>query len=380
MFELQLYQTKIPQAPTTTKKISMVILEINTEKNWRGGEKQTLLTAEGLIHQGHTIELACKNDSILFQKACSKNISTRAIHSNIQLFLFLLFNGSKYDIIHVHTSKALTPCVLSKPFHSAKIIFSRRHYKTPSSFFSKWKYNSADYITTISQYIKNRLVNAGIKKPIDVIYDASILIPVNGSRIEKEYDIYTQTNKKILATVAALEDEKDPYTLVEAIAKLHATRTDFIFLHFGSGSLQDEIKQLVVEKKLESVYFFMGQTPSIEELYTLFDVFIMASKNEGFGSSVIDAFLNKVPVVSTDAGGLKELVSTRGYIAKTENATDLFEQIQACLTHSNETFIANALDFATTQLSTEYIQQQYAKLFLKLTQPTVYPTQGKIGI
>jgi glycosyltransferase involved in cell wall biosynthesis len=356
----------------------MVVLEINTEKNWRGGEKQTLLTAEGLIHQGHIVALACKKDSILLQKAHAKNISTIAIHSNIQLFLFLLFNGSKYNIIHVHTAKALTPCVLSKPFHSAKIVFSRRHYKTPSSFFSKWKYNAADYITTISQYIKNRLVDAGIKKAIDVIYDASTLMPANRARIEDEYNAYTKETKKILATVAALEDEKDPHTLVEAIEKLHAIRTDFIFLHFGSGSLLDEIKQLVIEKKLESVYFFMGQTHSIEELYTLFDVFIIASKNEGFGSSVIDAFLNQVPVVSTDAGGLKELVSNRGYVAKTGNATDLFEQIQACLTHSNGTLISNALDFATTQLSSEYIQQQYAELFLKLTQPTVHPTQGEI--
>jgi len=356
----------------------MTVLEINTEKNWRGGEKQTLLTAEGLIHQGFTVQLACKVNSVLYQKARSKNISTIAIRSNIQLFLFLLFNGSRYSIIHVHTSKALTPCVLSKPFHSAKIIFSRRHYKTPSSFFSKWKYNTADYITTISQYIKNRLMKAGVKGPIDVIHDASILMPANAARVENEYNTYTRTNKQILATVAAFEAEKDPYTLVEAIAKLHATRTDFIFLHFGSGSLLDEVKQLVVDKKLESVYFFMGQTHSIEELYTLFDVFIMASKNEGFGSSVIDAYLNKVPVVSTDAGGLKELVSNRGYVAKTGNATDLFEQIQACLTHSNETLIANAFAFATTQLSTEYIQQQYAELFLKLTQPTVHPTQGEI--
>jgi glycosyltransferase involved in cell wall biosynthesis len=378
VFELQLHQTKIPQAPTAVKKISMVVLEINTEKNWRGGEKQTLLTAEGLIHQGHTVQLACKDNSVLYQKAHAKNIYTIAIRSNIQLFLFLLFNGSRYNIIHVHTSKALTPCVLSKPFHSAKIVFSRRHYKTPSSFFSKWKYNAADYITTISQYIKNRLIKAGVKGPIDVIHDASILMPANRSRIENEYNAYTQTNKKILATVAAFESEKDPHTLVEAIAKLHTTRTDFIFLHFGNGSLLNEIKQLIVEKKLESVYFFMGQTLLIEELYTLFDVFIMASKNEGFGSSVIDAFLNKVPVVSTDAGGLKELVSGRGYVAKKGDVTDLFEQIQACLSHSNETVIANAFAFATTQLSTEYIQQQYAELFFKLTQPTIHPTQGKI--
>lgn len=356
----------------------MVILEINTEKNWRGGEKQTLLTAEGLIQQGHTVHLACKTHSALYQKATSKNIPIIAIRSNIQLFLFLVFKGSRYNIIHAHTAKALTPCALAKPFYAAKVVFSRRHYKVPASFFSKWKYNAADYITTISHYIKNRLVQADITTPIDVIYDASILIQPNAIRIENEYKTFAQSNKKILATVAAFEEEKDPFTLVKAIEKLYNKRTDFIFIHFGSGSLLDQVKQLIIEKNLKSVYFFMGQTPAIEELYSLFDVFVMASKNEGFGSSVIDAFLNKVPVVSTDAGGLNELVTERGYVAKTENAADLFEQIQSCLSNSNEELIANAFEFATTQLSSESIQQQYAELFFRLTQPTIHPTQRKV--
>lgn len=356
----------------------MRILEINTEKDWRGGEKQTLLTAEGLLDKGHTVHIACKKNSILHQKSQSKNISTIALHCNFQLFIFLLFKGSSYSLIHVHTAKALTPCVLSKPFHSAKIVFSRRHYKTPSSFFSKWKYNAADYITTISLYIKKRLQEATIHVPIDVIHDASILIPPNILRIESEYKKFTQTGKKIIATVAALEDEKDPYTLVDAIVKLHATRTDFIFLHFGSGSLLIKLKQLILEKNLESVYILMGQTPAIEELYSLFDVFVMASKNEGFGSSVIDAFFNKVPVVSTDAGGLNELVRERGYVSKTGDAGDLFDQIQYCLSNPNGARITNAYTFATTQLSTEFIQKQYEQLFFRLTQPTVDPTQGKI--
>lgn len=356
----------------------MRILEINTEKNWRGGEKQTLLTTEGLLQLGHDVTLICIKNSVLHQKAVSRKIPHVAFVSNGLLFFYLLFFGRKYSIIHTHTAKSLTPCILAKVFFNAKVIFSRRHYKVPSSLFSRWKYNAADYITTVSEYIKTQLINKGIKVPIEVIYDASIRVNPNTIRIQHEYTRFKTSGKKIIATVAAFEYEKDPYTLLNAIEKLSRERNDFIFLHFGSGSLENEIKQAINNRKMQSVYFCLGQTSSVEELYSMFDIFVISSKNEGFGSSVIDAFLNKVAVVSTDAGGLKELVSGRGYVAQTENAQSLFEQLNLCLSNPSVEIIDKAYDFAQTELSTETIQRRYEALFIELTQPAVKPAKSKV--
>jgi len=349
----------------------MRILEINTEKYWRGGEKQTLLTTEGLLQKGHKVTLVCKRKSVLHQKATSRDIANIALTNNVGLFFYLLLFGWKYDIIHTHTAKALTPCILSSFFHNTKIVFSRRHHKAPASFFSKWKYNSAHSITTVSNYIKTRLTDAGIHAPIEVIHDASILVVPNQMRIQHHFNRFLTTGKKIIATVAAFEHEKDPYTLLDAIEKLSKIRNDFIFLHFGSGSLESKIKQAITSKNLQSVYYCLGQTNSVEELYSMFTVFVMSSKNEGFGSSVIDAFLNKVPVVSTDAGGLKELVNGRGYLAETGNAQHLCEQINNCLSNSSKEAVDKAYIFATKELSSSTIQNQYEQLFIKLTQPTV---------
>ncbi len=349
----------------------MRILEINTERGWRGGEKQTLLTVEGLLQLGHTVTLLCKKNSALHTKALEQNIPHVTVSSTIDLLFYLIFNASSFDIIHTHTAKSLTPCALSKAFHSTKIIFSRRHYKTPSSVFSKWKYNAAHAITTVSAYIKSQLTAAGITAPVHVIYDASVFVEPNTARIQKEYGNYLQTGKKIIAAIAAFEAEKDPYTLVESVALLHAQRNDFIFLHFGSGSLKNAIEQLVKTKGLESIYFFPGQTPAIEELYSMFDVFVMTSRNEGFGSSVIDAFLNKVPVVSTNAGGLKELVENRGYLADVGDTKKIADHLNTCLENPSAEYINDAYTFAITELSSTTIQKQYEALFLSLAQPTV---------
>jgi glycosyltransferase involved in cell wall biosynthesis len=351
----------------------MRILEINTEQYWRGGEKQTLLTTEGLLQKSHDVVLLCKKNSTLHQKAISRAIPYVSISSNIDLFFYLIINARKFDIIHTHTAKSLTPCILSRFTHNTKVVFSRRHHKIPSSFFSKWKYNAADFITTVSQYIKKRLVDGGISAPVKVIHDASIFVVPNPIRIQHHYNKYLRLGKKIIATVAAFEHEKDPHTLLAAIEALSKVRTDFIFLHFGSGSLEYEISQEITHRNLGSVYYCLGQTNSIEELYSMFDVFVISSKNEGFGSSVIDAFLNNVPVVSTDAGGLKELVEGRGYLAETGNPQCLCEQINKCLSSDSSEQIKKAYLFASTELSTDTIQTQYEELFTRLTNPTVHP-------
>src|SRR5690606_4062338 len=63
------------------------------------------------------------------------------------------------------------------------------------------------------------------------------------------------------------------------------------------------------ELGLQDVYVFAGFQEGIENLYRLMDVFVLSSRYEALGSSVLDAFLYGVPVVATNAGGLAELLS-----------------------------------------------------------------------
>ncbi len=71
------------------------------------------------------------------------------------------------------------------------------------------------------------------------------------------------------------------------------------------------------ELGLESHYIFAGFQSDIEDLYRLMDVFVLSSRQEALGTSVLDAFLYSVPVVSTDAGGLREsLADGRGILCK----------------------------------------------------------------
>lgn len=120
----------------------------------------------------------------------------------------------------------------------------------------------------------------------------------------------------VLATAAAMSSEKDPLTLIRAIHAVRQVRSDFVFLHLGaSGDTEYAARELVHDLGLEQHYIFAGFHRGIEDIYRLMDVFVLSSQSEALGTSVLDAFLYRVPVVSTDAGGLKEsLAQGRGLL------------------------------------------------------------------
>lgn len=109
--------------------------------------------------------------------------------------------------------------------------------------------------------------------------------------------------------------------MIRAVDALAKTRVDFIFVHFGAGGNNEEkARALVGELGLESIYLFAGFRKGVEDFYAAMDVFAMSSREEALGSSVFDAFLHRVPVVSTDAGGLKEsLADGRGILCAVED-------------------------------------------------------------
>src|SRR5690606_8379229 len=82
-------------------------------------------------------------------------------------------------------------------------------------------------------------------------------------------------------------------------------------------------------------YLLMGFVEEPQAYFNYFDVFIMTSQQEGLGSSVLDAFMFEVPVVATDAGGLKDLLSGgRGITIPVGNSKKLAEGIETMLQYS----------------------------------------------
>jgi glycosyltransferase involved in cell wall biosynthesis len=346
----------------------MNILEVNTEKSWRGGERQTLYNAEGLKQFNHDVTLLCLKGFPLSQHAKAKGIKVIEIKNNISAIWFFLWRAGKYDIIHSQTASNQFHALFSKLFFRVPLVYTRRVDFVPKGKLTLFKYKNTTKVIAISEAIKRILKNFGVQN-VEVISDVAVSKLLNKDRA-KDYLIKNNyLGKKILATTAALVPHKDPITLVRAIHHLSLTRTDFVFLHFGSGVLKQAVEDEIKKLNLQEYFILNGFVTDVEDFFSIMDVFVMSSEEEGLGSSVLDAFLYKVPVTSTNAGGLREVVNGNGLLSNVKDAEALAYNINELLNSKDlrDTFTETAYRYVLKNHSNEFVSLQYDRLFKRLT-------------
>jgi glycosyltransferase involved in cell wall biosynthesis len=347
------------------------ILQINTEKTWRGGERQTLYNIQGFLQRGHEVELLCRKNFPLHQKAKALDIPIHDVSNGLQAIMYLIKHARYADVIQAQTSSGQLYGVISSLFHKTPVVYTRRVDFVPHGSFTKLKYKRTNKLVAISSAVKNILEGFGLSN-ISVIPDIAIAKTLNEERARKLIHFKGWHNKKIIATVAALVPHKDPITMVQIIYHLSQMRDDFMFMHFGEGVLQHEVEKEIARLNVSRWYHLMGHIDDVEDFFSVFDAFVMSSQEEGLGSSVLDAFLYKVPVVTTNAGGLKEVVEGNGLVCDVKDAKALAISMNELLNdaHLRKDICDAAYENVIANYSLETITKKYEGVFKQLNKST----------
>ena len=298
----------------------MNIIHLSSERTWRGGEQQIAYLVDELNMLNVNNYVVCKKGSA-FEKYCiEKNLKFISIPFSNQfdiLSSIYLKNISKKinaEIIHVHSSKSHSIAVWSYFIgNRTPLVLSRKvDFPISKNFLSKIKYSCRGIkkIICVSNAIKKitqkDLPNNDL---FEVIYDGiDTLKYENADRnyLRREYNI--SEDKTIIANTSALADHKDYPTYIRMINNLH----DKIKAHYfiiGEGPEEENIKNLVKEYGLQELITFTGFRKDINKILPSIDYFVITSKTEGLGSSILDAYSAQVPVIATNAGGIPEIVT-----------------------------------------------------------------------
>jgi glycosyltransferase involved in cell wall biosynthesis len=285
------------------------ILQINTERGWRGGERQTLLTAVGLRERGHAVELLLREGSALVERARALGLVVHTAGGGFSFGCWLALHGKRYDVLHAQTAKVVAWAVVVVLAHRRPMVFSRRTSFPVGSrgWFTRLKWRRLDQMVAISEAAADAPRALGVST--QVIPSAVLPSTPNAPRVQHFLKHRALEGRRLVGTAAALSIEKDPVTLIHAAAKVCAQFEDVVFVHWGAaGAASHSAQHAITELGLQDRYLLLGFEPEVEQLFAALSVFVMSSRYEALGSSVLDAMLQNVPVVSTDAGGLKETV------------------------------------------------------------------------
>ena len=117
--------------------------------------------------------------------------------------------------------------------------------------------------------------------------------------------------KKIykIGFVCRIVAQKRPYLFFEVCKNLWKIRKDFKVIVAGDGQLLDGLKSKVKESRMEKIFEFKGNVKDPRQVYEICDITVNTSIKEGLALTSYESLAMDVPIVSSDVGGQKELIT-----------------------------------------------------------------------
>lgn len=119
----------------------------------------------------------------------------------------------------------------------------------------------------------------------------------------------------IIGNVGRLHPDKDQATLIRGFAlareKLPAKS---LLVILGTGELANDLKALSTQLAVDQSVLFLGQIPDARRYFRAFDVFALSSDHEPFGMVLLEAMAADLPIIATDCGGAREIVTGHGQL------------------------------------------------------------------
>ena len=103
-------------------------------------------------------------------------------------------------------------------------------------------------------------------------------------------------------------------------------------LIYGKGELKNKLEDLTKELQIEDKVFFKGyiSNENVPKVLNEMDIFVVPSINESFGVAAVEAMACELPVIVSNADGLKEVVENNktGFVIETKNSKAIAEKIK----------------------------------------------------
>jgi len=172
----------------------------------------------------------------------------------------------------------------------------------------KFSIEQSDGVTTVSNFLRQATYeNFQVKKEIEVIYnfvDSQRFKPQNKDHFRK---MIASNGEKILLHTSNFRKVKRVKDVILTFAKVREQMPARLLM-VGDGPERAHAEELCREQHHCKDVIFLGSQNAVEEIYAIGDLFLIPSGSESFGLSALEAMACGVPVVSSNAGGLPELV------------------------------------------------------------------------
>ena len=284
--------------------------------------------------------------------------------------------NNKFDVIHAHTRVTqVLGATLSKKFNIPLVttchgFFRPRFHRKR---FPCW----GDRVIAISKGVKGHLINDFNvrEKSIRLVYSG---INIDNYKEYSEEQIDKIRNEHniskdnfVVGTIARFSDVKGLDYLLKAAEIILKENDNFVFLLIGTGKEEDSLKKTSQELNIQHRVRFINSIVDSKIYFSIMDVFVMPSLQEGLGLAILEAQLHRIPVVASNVGGIPEIVrhNSTGILVEPKDRSSL---AKAILQVKNDNslrglVVENAYQMVRKDFSLKLMADNIEKVYLELT-------------
>ena len=256
------------------------------------------------------------------------NLQRYTRHFKAQVEKYIEENGPP-DIVHVHV--AMKAGIIA--------LWIKNKYKIPFVVTEHWtiyQNNSedayADRSAIFKKYTRDIFKNASLVLPVSENLGELIsnsVTPVSYKRVFNvvhtehfRYDGFREERPFTFIHVSSLNEQKNPDAIIESFVSFHRTypRSRLIMV----GEVQGDLFQNIMQQNLSAnAIQFTGMLPyeEVAHLMRNSDAFVLFSRYENMPCVVLEALCCGLPVISSDVGGLKEVINQENGVLVRDYAT-----------------------------------------------------------
>lgn len=212
--------------------------------------------------------------------------------------------------------------------HGTDITLVGKHpFYKPAVTFS---INNSDVVTSVSEDLKkNTLQLFHIKKEIEVIPNF-----IDTKKYSPEFDdcqrsLMASDDEKIITHISNFRKVKRIPDVIHVFHKI-AEQMPARLIMVGEGPEKEHAEFLCEQLDLKEKVVFLGNSNEIDRILCFSDLFLLPSESESFGLAALEAMINRVPVISSNTGGIPE-VNVQGITGFLSNVGDIDDMVKNAL-------------------------------------------------
>ena len=311
--------------------------------SWGGLEMNSVRYAQALKQENFEIQLYGVEGTSFFQSATELGLPIQAVPRNKKYFDFMharslakIFQKDGIEIVHFRDNRDLDFLGWLKFFSSReiKLVYHQAmQLGVPKKdIIHTFRFNRIDAWVSTLNYMKKQVLSH-TKFPEKKLHVIPLGTNIDSTSIHSKEEarklLNLHSDKFLVGVVGRLDEKKGQLEVIQALSLLKDSEKNIHVVFIGDKTKNEadayvqKLQHAIEFNHLQEKTTFLPHQSDMQLLYSAFDLVIVPSWEETFGTVTIEAMASGVPVIGSNTAGTAEILENETFLFHAKNPEDL---------------------------------------------------------